>query len=57
MNTPEQTRLKDNIIELVLNHKLKTCEGRECSISLFQVKQLVTMAGIELTAEERSSFI
>jgi hypothetical protein len=57
MNTPEQTRLKENVIALVMHHKLKTCEGRECSISLFYVLQLVTMAGIELTPEERSSFI
>ena len=57
MNTPEQTRLKDNIIALVNNHKLKGCEGRECSISLFQVMQLVKMAGIQLTKEERSSFV
>jgi hypothetical protein len=57
MNTPEQTRLKDNIIKLVMHHKFKTCEGRKCSISLFQVQQLVKMAGIELTQEERSSFL
>jgi len=48
--------LKRNVIRLVEHHK-KYCEGSECDISLFLVKEIVEKAGIILTEEEIKLFI
>jgi len=54
MNTSKQEIIKENVIDLVKNHKM-TCE-QPCGISLFLVKQLIEMAGIELTRKEKKEF-
>lgn len=48
--------IKRNIIRLVEHHK-RTCDGPDCNISLMLVRDLVELAGIELSEEERREFM
>jgi len=51
MNTEHQDILKENALKLAKDHK-KHCD-MTCNISLFLVGELIEMAGIELTEDEK----
>jgi hypothetical protein len=53
--TDEQV-VKENAIRLAEHHK-KHCDGADCNISLYMVRRLLEMAGIELSDEEKKIFL
>lgn len=48
--------LKANVLELARHHK-RTCDGRECTMMLSLLAELLGQAGIYLSSEERREFI
>jgi hypothetical protein len=52
----EKTAVKENAIRLA-NHHIQHCNGETCNISLYLLRRLIEMAGIELTENEKRKFI
>jgi hypothetical protein len=56
MSDLEKEVYKENLIKLVKHHK-KHCDGPECDISVYQIRIVAQLAGIEFTDEEKKIFI
>lgn len=48
--------LKENMLRLVEHHR-RHCDGPDCDISLWEVRQVMERAGITLTDEEKRRFM
>ena len=53
--TTEKEAMKRNALNMALDHR-KNCTPN-CTISLFWLRRLLDIAGIELTAEEKEAFL
>ena len=51
MSDLDEAAVKRTLLELCQHHK-ETCDGPECTISLWTVREVFEFLGIELTEEE-----
>ncbi len=52
----ENEMLKESAIRIALDHKAH-CPGESCGIALWTLLRLLSLAGIDLTEEEREELI